>query len=291
MEYYSKNVVAFLNMKGGVCKTTLCKEIAYSLTQQSENIKILVIDIDPQSNCTQSFFEKYNVIEGDDIKKYRTIKSDLPSIENLFTTPYDKITNPNLNNIIYELTDNLHIIPGSLSTVFMDRETTNGNDQTLLNFISERELKDKYTYIFIDCPPTYSFYTISALLAADYYLVPLVPDIYSLLGLDLLNEVVNRMNRKYRAILEHNPIENMGIIFTKIPTEKQISKNMKENIEQIKNEFAGLYFFEESFQESEKLATNRLETFILDREDKTLINNISLIANEFKERMDNLNGK
>ena len=69
----------------------------------------------------------------------------------------------------------------------MERETTNGNDQRLLNFIKEKNLKKEYTYIFIDCPPTYSFYTISALLAADFYLVPLVPDIYSLLGLDLLS--------------------------------------------------------------------------------------------------------
>lgn len=284
-----KNVVAFLNMKGGVCKTTLCKEIAYTLINQNENMKILVIDIDPQSNCTQSFFEKYKVIDGDSVKKYREIKSDLPSIENLFSKSYDMLEDQDLDKIIYKLNEQLHIIPGSLNTVFMERETTNGNDQRLLNFIKEKNLKKEYTYIFIDCPPTYSFYTISALLAADFYLVPLVPDIYSLLGLDLLNEVVRRMNGAYRAILEHNPIHNMGVIFTKIPTGKQISASMSDNISEIKSSFSQLYFFEEYFQQSEKLATNKLETFIVDREDKSLINNITLIANEFIERMENLN--
>ena len=284
-----KNVVAFLNMKGGVCKTTLCKEIAYTLINQNENMKILVIDIDPQSNCTQSFFEKYKVIDGDSVKKYREIKSDLPSIENLFSKSYDMLEDQDLDKIIYKLNEKLHIIPGSLNTVFMERETTNGNDQRLLNFIKEKNLKKEYTYIFIDCPPTYSFYTISALLAADFYLVPLVPDIYSLLGLDLLNEVVRRMNGAYRAILEHNPIHNMGVIFTKIPTGKQISASMSDNISEIKSSFSQLYFFEEYFQQSEKLATNKLETFIVDREDRSLINNITLIANEFIERMENLN--
>ena len=284
-----KNVVAFLNMKGGVCKTTLCKEIAYTLINQNENMKILVIDIDPQSNCTQSFFEKYKVIDGDSVKKYREIKSDLPSIENLFSKSYDMLEDQDLDKIIYKLNEQLHIIPGSLNTVFMERETTNGNDQRLLNFIKEKNLKKEYTYIFIDCPPTYSFYTISALLAADFYLVPLVPDIYSLLGLDLLNEVVRRMNGAYRAILEHNPIHNMGVIFTKIPTGKQISASMSDNISEIKSSFSQLYFFEEYFQQSEKLATNKLETFIVDREDRSLINNITLIANEFIERMENLN--
>lgn len=284
-----KNVVAFLNMKGGVCKTTLCKEIAYSIVEQNKNMKILVIDIDPQSNCTQSFFEKYKVIDGDSVNKYREIKSDLPSIENLFSKPYDMLEDSDLDKIIYKLSDQLHIIPGSLNTVFMDRETTNGNDQTLLNFIKEKNLKEEYTYIFIDCPPTYSFYTISALLAADFYLVPLVPDIYSLLGLDLLNEVVRRMNTRYRAILEYNPIENMGIVFTKIPTGKQMSTGMSDNIEEIKQNFSQLYFFEEAFQQSDKLATNKLETFIHDREDRALINNITLLSNEFIERMENLN--
>lgn len=51
-----RNVIAFLNMKGGVCKTSLCKEIGLYLAEQY-NKKILIIDIDPQSNCTQSFLD------------------------------------------------------------------------------------------------------------------------------------------------------------------------------------------------------------------------------------------
>lgn len=285
----NKNIVAFLNMKGGVCKTTLCKEIAYTLSKLYKK-KVLVIDIDPQSNCTQSFFEKYNVIPGDDIHKLTKFKKKLPSIENIFSQSYDMLEKPDLKNIIYELDDNLHIIPGSLDTVFMERETTNGTDQRLLNFIKEENLKGKYQYIFIDCPPTYSFYTISALLAADFYLVPLVPDIYSLLGLDLLEEVVKRLNAAYKSIIEYNPIDNLGVIFTKVPTENQLSKGMEQNIAEIKKEFPQLYFFEEKFQESEKLATNKLETFIIDRADKSLISNITLISEEFLERMTNING-
>lgn len=50
----NKNIISFLNMKGGVCKTTLCKEIALYLSNNM-NKKVLVIDIDPQANCTQSF--------------------------------------------------------------------------------------------------------------------------------------------------------------------------------------------------------------------------------------------
>lgn len=58
----NKNIISFLNMKGGVCKTTLCKEIALYLSNNM-NKKVLVIDIDPQANCTQSFFEHFKVIQ------------------------------------------------------------------------------------------------------------------------------------------------------------------------------------------------------------------------------------
>ncbi|WP_085829409.1 ParA family protein [Clostridium massiliodielmoense] len=285
-----KNVIAFLNMKGGVCKTTLCREIAYTLTEKCDKT-VLVIDIDPQSNCTQAFYEKYNIIEGDSVKKYMQAKKDLPSIENIFSKSADMLTRPSMENIIYKFNEKLHIIPSSLDTLFMDRETSNGNDQILLNFIKDKNLRGDYDYIFIDCPPTYSFYTISALLASDYYLVPLVPDIYSILGLDLLNRVVEKLNYKYKAILEYNPIENMGVIFTKVPTDTRITKGMKDNIDEIQLEFRDIYFFEQKFQLSNKSATDKIETFIIDRNDSNLVNNITLICHEFIERMDNLNGK
>ena len=121
-------------------------------------------------------------------------------------------------------------------------------------------------------------------------MVPLVPDIYSLLGLELLNGVVKRLNVTYKSIIEYNPIYNLGVIFTKVPTSNQISKNMLSNIEGIKKEFPDIYFFEEKFQDSEKLATNKLEIFIIDRNDKSLLNNIKLICEEFLERMENVSG-
>lgn len=52
-----RNVIAFLNMKGGVCKTSLCKEIGFYLTEKCAK-RILIIDVDPQANCTQSFLER-----------------------------------------------------------------------------------------------------------------------------------------------------------------------------------------------------------------------------------------
>lgn len=135
-----RNIVAFLNMKGGVCKTTLCKEMAVYLAEKN-NRKVLVIDIDPQANCTQSLFERFNVedIENADL---RIDKLEHPSIQNIFSLPKGRLLGSDNNTIICKLSDNLHLIPGELDTIFMERETANGaNEQKLLTFIKKMELK------------------------------------------------------------------------------------------------------------------------------------------------------
>lgn len=282
------NVVSFLNMKGGVCKTTLCKEMALFLSEECER-KILVIDIDPQSNCTQSFFERYHVLDIDEEEVIRE-KKDLPSINNIFSKSKASLKETELKDVIYELTDKLHLIPGDLDTVFMERETgTGASEQKLVNFINKFALKEKYEYIFIDCPPTYSFYTVSALLSSDFYFVPLKPDAYSLLGLDLLERVVSDLRESYEANFQIKPIYNLGIVFTMISV--SANKGFQRNIQQIKEVFQNkfVYFFNNEFPKAEKLSTGRLSTFIIDREDTQLLEKLSCICKEFEERMVSIN--
>lgn len=279
-----KNIISFLNMKGGVGKTTLCKEIAMYLS--SNNKKVLVIDIDPQSNCTQSFFERFDIInlnEDNMIEK----KDNLPSIDNLLSQSNTKLYEIKLVDVILELTDKLHLIPGDLDTVFIERETgTGANENKLVNFIEEFKLKDQYDYIFIDCPPTYSFYTVSALKSSDFYFVPLKPDAYSLLGLDLLERVIDDLRKTYRTAFKNKPLYNLGVIFTMVGG--SALKGMGKNILDTKNAFkdSDIYFFKNNFPKIEKLATVKLSKFIIDREDGNLLKNLKEICKEFEERID-----
>ena len=239
-----RNVIAFLNMKGGVCKTTLCKEIAVYLTEKFAK-KVLVIDVDPQSNCTQSFFERYHVLEQKTLIKENP---SLPSIQKVFSPNIAKLDRADLNEIVLKLSENLHLVPGELRTIFMERETgTGASEQRLLNFIEDNNLKELYDYVLVDCPPTYSFYTIAALLACDLYLIPVTPDAYSLLGVNLLQEVIERLKGNYRANFQNHALDNLGIIFTKIS--KTPRKGVKKNIEEIKDAFSDeeMPFFENKY--------------------------------------------
>lgn len=281
-----RNVIAFLNMKGGVCKTTLCKEIAVYLTEKFAK-KVLVIDVDPQSNCTQSFFERYHVLEQKTLIKENP---SLPSIQKVFSPDIAKLDRADLNEIVLKLSENLHLVPGELRTIFMERETgTGASEQRLLNFIEDNNLKELYDYVLVDCPPTYSFYTIAALLACDLYLIPVTPDAYSLLGVNLLQEVIERLKGNYRANFQNHALDNLGIIFTKIS--KTPRKGVRKNIEEIKDAFSDeeMPFFENKYLKAERISTSQLSTFIIDRKDEILKENMMQICSEFIEKVGEYN--
>ena len=281
-----RNVVAFLNMKGGVCKTTLCKEIAVYLAEEFEK-KVLVIDVDPQSNCTQSFFERYHVLEEETLIRET---SSLPSIQNVFSPSVARLDNANLSEIILELSEKLHLVPGELRTIFMERETASGaSEQRLLNFIEDNNLKELYDYILVDCPPTYSFYTIAALLSSDLYLIPVTPDAYSLLGVNLLQEVIEHLKANYRANFRNHPLDSLGIIFTKISKKPRIG--IKKNMEEIKEAFSdtNMVFFENSYLKADRIPTSQLSTFIIDRKDEGLKTNMMSICSEFIRKVGEYN--
>lgn len=283
-----RNVVAFLNMKGGVCKTSLCKEIALYLSEKYAK-RILVIDVDPQSNCTQSFFERYNVV-GERILTKEDKK--IASIQKIFSPSMAKLEPAELDDIILKLTDRLSIVPGELRTIFMERETSSGaSEQRLFNFIEEYDIKKDYDYILIDCPPTYSFYTIAALLASDLYLIPVTPDAYSLLGVNLLEEVIRHLKGNYRANFNAKPLDNLGIIFTKIP--KIPTGGIKSNMDQIKDALSdtSIPFFENTYIKANRIPTSKLSTFILDRKDEGLINNMNNICREFIKKIGEYNNE
>lgn len=285
-----KNVISFINMKGGVGKTTLCKEMGIYLSEKKFK-KILIVDIDPQSNCTQSLFERYNVMKFAESEKeeeqeeaiIKTKDVNLPSVEKIFSKSKGKLRPAEKKEVIYKLNENMHIIPGDLDTVFMEREVGNGQaEQRLLNFIKLNELNKDYDYIFIDCPPTYSFYTISASLSSNFYIVPVKPDAYSLLGLDLLERVMNDLKYSYLSNFESKPIKNLGVIFTMTNQSVGILKNIND----IKAAFENkeIYFFENMFPKSEKISTRELSRSICDRKAK-LLDSLELICDEFERRV------
>lgn len=293
-------VISFINMKGGVGKTTLCREIGYTL-YKSFHKSILFIDIDPQANLTQSLFEKYNLLPKDlyddlkeenkngikicDISIHKLLDGGhiLPSFEDIST----KLDESNEKNI--------SLIPGDLKTVFLERSNAGAAaENSIDNLILQNKLKKKFDFIFIDCPPTYSFYTTAAFKASDYYIVPVGVDPYSALGIDLLEQVVKAIKDYDPRAFESKELVNMGIIFNPLSytsnttSQRQLAKLKTSFKKSQKLQKYNFYYFTEDFQYNSKYK-EQLDYFTTDYHSEYHNDNINGIVSEFLDRIQYLN--
>lgn len=289
-----RNIISMLNMKGGVGKTTLCKEIAYYLSKNGR--RVLIVDVDPQSNLTQSMFEKFNFkhyyeSETEDNKDYKVCEA---TISNLFE--YNSIVEDvKKKDFILELNKNLSLIPGDLNALFFDRSSgSSESEHAIKNFFEDFDIKEEYDYIFLDCPPTFSFYTTAALLASDFFVSPIHPDSYSVLGIDLLYEVVQRIKSVYRDRFKYLPLEHLGVIFSNIPRQGSLGKGMKDLINDIQNSKTlkelGVYFFSEYFEVNSYIY-QQIDYFITDSNSDLSYQNLRNLVKELNSRIDYFTNK
>lgn len=216
-------VISFINMKGGVGKTTLCIGIAEYLAHFM-NKKVLLIDLDPQFNTTQSIMNLFDLEE-----KYLSTYCKEKTVRKLFeliTDISEKPQLPSASDLIVELDENMSIISGTINLIFEDKSNSSARAKRVKKFIIDNNIKDIYDFIFIDCPPTISLYTDAGLIASDFYLVPIKADSYSILGVQLLHQVIDRL--AYDEELNIHPI---GKIYTMIDNMTDKTKRIIEAIE------------------------------------------------------------
>ena len=185
-------IVSFSNQKGGVGKTTSCVNIAAQVAKKDK--KVLLIDMDPQGNATS----------GLGVPKSKVKK-----------TVYDVIIGRSEANeaIIKTNFKNLWVIPANMNLAGAElelHELEEANDESL-NYIkiAINSLKDKYDYIFIDCPPSLGMLTVKALSVSDGIVIPMQCEFYSLEGMSQLLNTVKKIRQIY------NPeLRIVGILLT-----------------------------------------------------------------------------
>lgn len=219
-------VISVINMKGGVGKTTLCLGIGEYLAHYHDK-KVLFIDLDPQFNLTQTMMNEFN-LEDEYMSDYSQ-ESQNKTVKRLFETPTTltkRISDPTPEQLILQLDENIDIILGTIDLILVDSDNDGVKSKKVRKFINNNNLKDKYDFIFIDCPPTITVYTNAAIIASDYYLVPNRIDRYSILGIQLLKQAIDRICDN-----EEIDIKPLGIVYTmmKKPTKKM--QELKETFE------------------------------------------------------------
>jgi len=196
--------IVIANQKGGVGKTTTAVNLSASLALAEQNI--LVVDTDPQGNLTS----------GLGINRSEVDKS-------LYDVYLGRIA---LDEAICETSiSHLHIVPSTIDLLAVEVELINRDDRekTLLNALSF--IKERYRYIFIDCPPSLGLLTLNGLVAADSIIVPVQCEYYSLEGLSLLTRTLKLVRSSFNPDLQ---IE--GILLTMFDPRNTLSRQVAEEV-------------------------------------------------------------
>lgn len=197
-------VIACINQKGGVGKSTTVINLSASLGENKK--KVLVIDFDPQGNSTSGYGIEKEELEHD---IYDVILHDYP-IEDL---------------VMETCVDNVYIVPATiqLATAEIELVTAMARESVLKDALSN--IKDEFDYVFIDCPPSLGLLTINALIAANSLLIPIQCEYYALEGVAKLLESMQMVKRRM------NPdLEIFGVLMTMYDSRTTLSNQVVEEV-------------------------------------------------------------
>ena len=167
-------VLAVVNQKGGVGKTTTSVNLSASMA--SLGVKVLLVDIDPQGNTTSGLgVEKKDM----DYCIYDILINETSPAEVILKTRY-----PNLN-----------LIPASIQLAGAEVEMVSVISRESILRAALLPLKEEYEYIIIDCPPSLGLLTLNALTAADGIIIPIQCEYYALEGLGQLINTINLVKK------------------------------------------------------------------------------------------------
>ena len=204
-------IIAVVNQKGGVGKTTTAVNLAAALTEQGK--RVLVCDFDPQANATSGF--------GIDKRKVSHTSYDMIIGE---AAPADCVVPTRFADVIPSAAD---LAGAAVELIGMDRR-----EQQLKKGLNA--LHDKYDVIFIDCPPSLEMLTLNGLCAAGGILIPVQCEYYALEGLSDLMATLRSVKRRLNQSLDI-----FGVVLTMFDGRTNFSTQVAQ---EVRRHFPGKVF-------------------------------------------------
>lgn len=219
--------VALINMKGGVGKSTLAANLAWEIATAPWNKRVLVIDIDPQFNCSQYLMG---------VRRMEAVLSrGTPTVWNIFEQltavpgrPASPLKPSEAITSVFSTrrAGSIDLMPSRLELSQTLRNPT-GKEHLLSQAVSE--LEGDYDLVVIDCAPTESILTTAAYLVADHILVPVRPEFLSTIGLPLLEQSLIEFGVRYPG----NAPSVLGLVFNAISGHSPEETTSREEVRQV----------------------------------------------------------
>ena len=203
-------IIAIVNQKGGVGKTTTCVNLAAAVKAAGK--RVLLCDFDPQANATSGMGVDKTTGNG----VYDAIINGAKTADVIVPTPYGDV------------------LPSSKALAGAGVELINMQDRQFLLKAALRQVADDYDFIFIDCPPSLELLTLNALCAANSLLVPVQGEYYALEGISDLMGTVRIVRRSMNPSLD---IE--GVLLTMYDGRTNLSIQVAQ---ELKRFFGGMVY-------------------------------------------------
>lgn len=209
----STRVIAIINQKGGVGKSTTAVNLSAALSEMGR--KVLLIDFDPQGNSTSGFG-----IEKEELSQcvYDALLNDVQLDELICDTPSKKV----------------FVVPATIQLAGAEIELVSAmaRETRLKELVAPVE--DEFDFIFIDCPPSLGLLTINALAAADSVLIPIQCEYYALEGVTKLLESMKMVKARI-----NKGLETFGVLMTMYDSRTSLSNQV---VEEVRSYFGSLTF-------------------------------------------------
>ena len=192
-------ILAFMNQKGGVGKTTTTVNVGAALARLGK--KVCLIDLDPQAHLTIN----YGIEPATDHKSlYDVLVNDTPLMEAAHTAG-----------------ENISVVPSSIDLAGVEIELVSVPGRELVLKTALADAKADFDYVLFDCPPSLGMLTINALAAADDVIIPMQPHFLSLQGMAKLLQTIQlvqkRMNPRLRVA---------GVVLTMFDAQAKLSQEI-----------------------------------------------------------------